>query len=146
MRPRVHVVTLGVADIERSLGFYRRLGWGPGAVVGTEFEATAESPGGAAGQLVLEDGLLLMFYGRHDLERDAGTALSPGPGPFSLGHLVESRAAVDEALQAAVDAGGTLADAAHERPWGIYSGYFQDPDGHLWEVISNPASGPEAEA
>jgi uncharacterized glyoxalase superfamily protein PhnB len=55
---------------------------------------------------------------------------------------VDSRAAVDEALRAAVAAGATVTDPAHERPWGIYSGYFQDPDGHLWEVICNPAMGP----
>lgn len=145
MEPRVHVVTLGVADVERSLEFYQHLGWGPGTVVGTEYPATAESAGGTAGQIELDGGLLLMFYGRDDLEKDAGTALSPAPGPFSLGHLVDSRAAVDEALQAAVDAGGRVTDTAHERPWGIYSGYFQDPDGHLWEVVSNPAMGPGAE-
>jgi uncharacterized protein len=142
MEPRVHVITLGVADVERALDFYRRLGWGPGAIVGTEFPPTAESPGGTAAQVQLEGGLFLMLYGHGDLERDAGTALAPGTGPFSLGHLVESRDAVDEALRSAVAAGATVTDPAHERPWGIYSGYFQDPDGHLWEVIWNQAMGP----
>ncbi len=83
-----------------------------------------------------------MLYGHGDLEKDAGTALANGTGAFSLGHLVESREAVDEALRSAVAAGGTVTDPAHERPWGIYSGYFQDLDGHLWEVICNPAMEP----
>jgi catechol 2,3-dioxygenase-like lactoylglutathione lyase family enzyme len=146
LAPRIDVITLGVADVERALDFYRRLGWGPGVVVGTEFPATAESAGGTAGQIELEGGLLLMFYGRADLEKDAATALPVGPGPFSMGHLVASRDAVDEALRSAVEAGGTVTDPAHDRPWGIYSGYFQDLDGHLWEVISNPATGGAPEA
>jgi uncharacterized protein len=75
----------------------------------------------------------------------AGVAPSgPAAGAFSIGHLVPDRASVDAVLAEAVAAGGTLTEAPHERPWGIYSGYFRDPDGHLWEVIWNPEapSGP----
>jgi hypothetical protein len=61
------------------------------------------------------------------------------PGEFSIGHVVDSRAEVDEVLAQAEAAGAVVAEAAHDRPWGIYSGYFQDPDGHLWEIIWNPA-------
>ena len=59
-------------------------------------------------------------------------------GEFSLGHFVSNRPEVDALLARAEAAGATLTDQAHERPWGIYSGYFRDPDGHLWEIIWNP--------
>ena len=64
-------------------------------------------------------------------------ALEPAPpqsGEFSLGQLVRSREEVDRLLGAAAAAGAAVTEA-HERPWGIYSGYFRDLDGHLWEVI-----------
>ena len=138
MARRVDVITLAVADVERSLDFYRRLGW-PGSVVGTEHPPTADSAGGTAGQMALDGGLLLMVYGRDDLAKDAATTLSPSPGPFSLGHLVDSGAAVDDTLRLATEAGATVTEPARHRPWGIYSGYFQDPDGHLWEIIWNAA-------
>ena len=87
----------------------------------------------------LQGGLILTLYGRDDLAQDSTTALPPPPAAFSLGHLVPSREAVDEVLATAQAAGATLTDRPHDRPWGIYSGYFRDPDGHLWEVIWNPA-------
>ncbi|MFL5824743.1 MAG: VOC family protein, partial [Solirubrobacteraceae bacterium] len=61
----------------------------------------------------------------------------PGSGEFSIGHLVASEAEVDAVLARAEAAGATVTDQPHERPWGIYSGYFRDHDGHLWEVIYN---------
>jgi uncharacterized protein len=95
MEPRIDVITLAVADLERALAFYR-------------------------------DGLGLVSRG------------VTGTGEFSIGHAVSSKADVDAVLTQARAAGATLTDQAHDRPWGIYSGYFRDPDGHLWEVLFNP--------
>lgn len=133
MRPRIHVLTLGVADLERSLAFYRALGFESKGIIGTEF------PGGTAAMFELEGGLIFALYGREDLEADANATFdAPGRGEFSIGHLVASRADVDRVLAAAEAAGATLTEEPYDRPWGIYSGYFRDPDGHLWEVIWNP--------
>jgi predicted lactoylglutathione lyase len=80
-----------------------------------------------------------MLYPRSELAKDADIALSqPTSGEFSIGHVVASRAEVDALLARAEAAGATLTGAPHDRPWGIYSGYFRDLDGHLWEVIWNP--------
>ncbi len=138
MEPRIHVITLGVEDLDRALGFYRALGWASQGIVGTEFSATDAEPGGAIAPFELQGGLLLSLYERTNLSKDANTALPPPPGAFSLGHIVGTREAVDEVLSAAQAAGGTLTEPARDRPWGIYSGYFSDPDGHLWEIIWNP--------
>jgi uncharacterized protein len=136
MRPRIHVLTLGVADLERSLSFYRALGFESEGIIGTEF------PGGTAAMFTLDGGLILALYGREDLRRDANATFdAPGRGEFSIGRLVSSRAEVDEVLASAQNAGAALTEEPHDRPWGIYSGYFRDPDGHLWEVIWNPRQG-----
>ena len=104
-----------------------------GTIDGTEF------PGGAAAMFELQNGLILALYGRADLASDANTTFeAPGSGEFSIGHLVGSRDEVDGVLAEATAAGATLTEEPHDRPWGIYSGYFRDPDGHLWEVIWNP--------
>ena len=133
MQSRVNVITLGVSDLERALEFYRRLGLESEGVVGTEFE------GGAAAMFNLDGGLILSLYGRDDLANDANIATPPAQsGEFSIGQLVSSREDVDAVLAEAEAAGATLTDEPHERPWGIYSGYFRDLDGHLWEVIWNP--------
>jgi catechol 2,3-dioxygenase-like lactoylglutathione lyase family enzyme len=88
----------------------------------------------------LDGGLMLSIYPRTELAKDAAVPVAHGrPGEFSVGHLVGSRAEVDEVIAQALAAGATVPDAPHDRPWGIYSGYFQDLDGHLWEVIGNPA-------
>jgi catechol 2,3-dioxygenase-like lactoylglutathione lyase family enzyme len=133
MRAHIHVITLGVTDLERSLAFYRALGLGSDGIIGTEF------PGGSAAMFELDDGLILSLYGREDLEADANATFdAPGRGEFSLGQLVASREDVDAVLAQAVAAGAALTEKPYDRPWGIYSGYFRDPDGHLWEVIWNP--------
>jgi uncharacterized protein len=127
------VLTLGVADLERSLAFYRALGFRSDGIIGTEF------PGGAVALFELEGGLILSLYGRDDLAADANATFdAPGRGELSIGHLVRSREDVDAVLARAEAAGATLTEEPHDRPWGIYSGYFRDPDGHLWEVIWNP--------
>ena len=85
----------------------------------------------------LKGGLLLSLY--PDLAKDAGVPEgSRLTAAFSIGHLVPNRAEVDAILEAAQAAGATLLEPARERPWGIYSGYFRDLDGHLWEIIWNP--------
>ena len=144
MEPRIHVLTLGVADLERSLAFYRALGFESPGVIGTEFVGDDATPGGAAAMFELRGGLILALYGRDDLARDANATFdAPGRGEFSIGHLVASKDEVDAVLVRAEAAGATLTDEPDDRPWGIYSGYFRDPDGHLWEVIWNPrARGP----
>lgn len=137
MKPRIHVLTLGVADLERSLAFYRALGFESQGIIGTEF------PGGAVALFELDEGLTLALYGRDDLAADADATFdAPGRGEFSIGHLVRTREDVDAVLAQAEAAGATLTEEPHERPWRIYSGYFRDPDGHLWEIIWNPRRTP----
>ena len=139
MRPRIHVITLAVADLQRSLSFYRRLGLESPGVVGTEFTGDDEHPAGDIAIFELS-GVLLCLYPESELAKDA--ALGQGPPSatsFSLGHAVATRQEVDAVLAEAQAAGATITDVPHERPWGIYSGYFQDLDGHLWEVLWNPA-------
>jgi len=135
------VVTLAVDDLSRSLTFYREgLGLVSPGVIGTEFVGDDETPGGAAAIFELHGGLILLLYPRTELAKDAKMPLqSPTSGEFSLGHAVASREEVDALLSAAQAAGATLTEPPHDRPWGIYSGYFRDPDGHLWEVLWNPA-------
>lgn len=136
----MHVITLGVSDLDRSLAFYREgLGLESPGVGGTEFVGDETTPAGAVAMFELEGGVILALYPRTELMKDANLPLGPQKtGEFSLGHLVDSRAEVDALLAEAEAAGATLTDRPHERPWGIYSGYFRDPDGHLWEIIWNP--------
>jgi uncharacterized protein len=140
MRPRIHAITLAVADLQRSLSFYRKLGLESPGVVGTEFPGDDVQPAGDTAVFELSGGLLLCLYPQSELAKDS--ALPQGPPSataFSLGHAVATRGEVDAVLAEARTAGATITDAPHERPWGIYSGYFQDLDGHLWEVLWNPA-------
>ena len=140
MESRIDVITLAVADLERALAFYRDgLGLKSGRVIGTEFVGDEVEPNGAVAMFELQGGLILCLYPRTELAKDAKVPLAPPKaGEFSIGHAVTSRAEVDAVLSQAQAAGAALTDQAHDRPWGIYSGYFRDPDGHLWEVIWNP--------
>lgn len=140
MQSRIHVITLAVNDLEAALAFYRDgLGFPTEGIVGTEFTGDAQHAGGSAAMFNLEGGLILALYGRADLAKDAGVPLSPPtPGEFTIGHAVGSREDVDAVLQRAEEAGATVIGSPHDRLWGIYSGYFCDLDGHLWEVIWNP--------
>jgi uncharacterized protein len=139
MQARVHVLTLAVADLERALGFYRDgLGFESPGVVGTEFSGDSTTPAGAVAMFQLAGGLIFALYPRSELAKDANMPIgAPQSGEFSIGHLVDSKAEVDRLLAQAETAGATLTDQPHDRPWGIYSGYFRDPDGHLWEIIWN---------
>ena len=86
-----------------------------------------------------QNGMVLALYPRKHLALDAGIPVSvPSPAEFSIGHNVRSKAAVDSTLDLAKKAGAIITDHARDRFWGGYSGYFQDPDGHLWEVVYNP--------
>ncbi len=92
----------------------------------------------------LQNGMLLALYPRVDLAKDAKEPLGvPSPSEFSIGHLVQSKEEVDALTRLAEAAGATVTDRPHQRPWNIYSGYFQDLDGHLWESIWNPEMLPE---
>jgi catechol 2,3-dioxygenase-like lactoylglutathione lyase family enzyme len=133
------VITLAVEDLERSLAFYRDgLGLETKGIVATDL---VDHETGAAGAIVifeLDGGLILSLYPRSELAKDAAVpAGPPRSGEFSLGQLVASRAEVDRILEQAAAAGASVTPP-HDRPWGIYSGYFRDPDGHLWEVIWHP--------
>jgi catechol 2,3-dioxygenase-like lactoylglutathione lyase family enzyme len=140
MDPHIDVITLGVSDLERSLEFYRDgLGLESSGLVGTEYPGDDLTPAGAAAMFKLQRGLLLLLYPRTELAKDASIAFGPAQtGEFSIGHAVANRADVDALLARAEAAGATLTDRPHDRPWGIYSGYFRDLDGHLWEILWNP--------
>ena len=126
MEQRVSVVTLGVDDLQRAPSFYEAMGW----TVGT-----------AEGQVVFFqlNGLVLALYPHIALAEDAQVPLSAGGSSrVTLAHNVESPDRVDAVLELAVKAGGKLIKPGQKVFWGGYSGYFSDPDGHLWEVAHNP--------
>jgi catechol 2,3-dioxygenase-like lactoylglutathione lyase family enzyme len=138
VEPRIDVITLAVADLERALAFYRALGLESGGVVGADWTDELTGANGAVAMFALDGGMRLSLYPRAELARDA--AIPPAPphsGEFSLAQLVGSRDEVDAVLERAASAGAAVTPA-HDRPWGIYSGYFHDPDGHLWEIIWRP--------
>ncbi|WP_394232175.1 VOC family protein [Niallia oryzisoli] len=134
MKPRISVITIGVDDLEKSLTFYRDgLGLPTEGIVGKEFEH------GAVAFFDLQPGLKLAIWKRKDIAHEAKVELSPGSSTeFTLGHNVSSRKEVDKVMEQAQQAGAIITDPAHETFWGGYSGHFQDPDGHLWEVVWNP--------
>ena len=135
MKPRIRVITLGVSDLEKSLAFYREgLGLPTQGIIGTEFED------GAVVFFNMNDDLILALYPKDALAKDARVlAGPPSPAEFSIGHIVNSKQEVDTLMEQAERAGAKITDPAHDRFWGGYSGYFQDLDGHLWEIAWNPA-------
>ncbi|MEF2094711.1 VOC family protein [Bacillus sp. CFBP9009] len=134
MKPRITVITLGVDDLEKSLEFYRDgLGFQTEGIVGKEFEH------GAVAFFDLQEGLKLAIWNRRDIAHEAKVPLSPAtPTEFTLGHNVGSKEEVNIVLEKAKKAGAIITDPAHDTFWGGYSAHFQDPDGHLWEVVWNP--------
>jgi catechol 2,3-dioxygenase-like lactoylglutathione lyase family enzyme len=134
MNPRITVLTLGVDDLERSLAFYRDgLGLPTQGIVGTEFEH------GAVAFIALQGGLMLALWERANIAWDTGFPQSaPSPTDFTIGHNVSSREEVDTVIEQARAAGAIIVKPAGETFWGGYAGYFQDPDGHLWEIAWNP--------
>ena len=139
MKPRITLLTLGVDDLERAVRFYRDgLGLKTEGIVGKEFEH------GAVAFFDLQAGLRLALWPRKSLAHDSGLGLgNRGALEFSIGHNVASRAEVDHVMAQAKGAGALIVKPAHETFWGGYAGYFQDPDGHLWEAAWNPQWVPE---
>ncbi len=140
MNPSIRVVTLAVADLERALAFYRDgLALSSSGIVGGDLHDAVSGADGAVAMFELEGGTILSLYPRRDLARDAGIEPEhPSRAEFSLGHIVDTRDEVDALLARAEAAGARVTGGPRDRPWGIYSGYFEDPDGHLWEVIWGP--------
>ena len=134
MKPRIKVLTLGVNDLERSLTFYRDgLGLPTNGIIGQEFED------GAVVFFKMNDDLTLALYPTASIAKDAKiTATQARLGAVSIGHIVNSREEVDAVMKQAEQAGAVVTDPPHDRFWGGYSGYFHDPDGHLWEIAWNP--------
>lgn len=134
MRPHLKVITLGVRDLDASLAFYRDgMGLPTQGIIGQEFED------GAVVFFTMNDDLILALYPRTALAKDAKVPVSPpSPTEFSLGHIVPSKQAVEAIIQQAERAGANVTDPPQDRFWGGYSGYFQDLDGHLWEIAWHP--------
>lgn len=128
MEQRISLITLGVSDLSRARRFYEQgLGWRVGMAV--------------EGEVVFFqlNGLILSLYSRAALAQDAGVAeAGSGFAGITLAHNVRSDEAVDALLSEAQRAGGRVVKPASRAEWGGYSGYFADPDGHLWEVAFNP--------
>lgn len=134
MNPRITVITLGVDDLERSLNFYREgLGLETEGIIGEEFEY------GAVVFIQLQQGLRLALWPRKSIAHDTGLQLSPSsPTEMTIGHNVSTKEEVDAVMAKAKIAGASIVKLPHETFWGGYSGYFQDPDGHIWEIVFNP--------
>lgn len=127
MRPRLTLVTLGVADMVRARRFYEALG------------LKASSASQESVTFFDAGGVVISLYGRAALAEDATVENStPGFSGISLAHNVASDAEVDAVIAEAVAAGGRVVKPGQKVFWGGYSGYFADPDGHLWEVAHNP--------
>ena len=142
MKPRITLITLGVDDLERAVRFYRDgLGWKTDGIVGQEFEH------GAVAFFDLQAGLKMALWPRASLAHDSGIPLGTRSATeFSLAHNLSSKAEVDAAMKQAENAGAFIAKPAQDTFWGGYAGYFQDPDGHLWEVAWNPHFLPQEDA
>lgn len=142
MKPRIHILTLGVSDLDRARRFYRQgLGWS---------ESRHSSP--TIAFFHMDGGLVLALYALHALAEDAGMPLPSGAdsgarvspvgehafGGHTVAQNVGSEAEVRETIQRAIAAGGRMLVEPETVFWGGYRGYFADPDGHPWEVAYNP--------
>jgi len=134
MKPAITVLTLGVDDLERAVSFYRDgLGFSTKGIIGAEFD------NGAVAFFDLQHGLKLALWPRRSLAADSGLPLqAPSATEMSLGHNVSSPDEVDAIMTRAARAGARIVKAAQKTFYGGYAGYFQDPDGHLWEIVFNP--------
>lgn len=125
MEQRLSLVTLGVTDVAKSRRFYEKLGWKAG------------KPSNESVVFFQTGGMIVALWGRAELAKDA--RVKPGkPGSVSLAYNARSRAEVDRVFKQAAKAGAKVLKPAEKVFWGGYSGYFADPDGHLWEVAWNP--------
>ena len=138
MKARISIITIGVDDLQRALVFYRDgLGFPTRGIVGTEYEH------GAVAFFDLLNGQKLAVWSRKDMAHEAKVPLgSRSATEFSLGHLVRNKAEVDALIEQARRAGAVVTDPPHDAFWGEYTGSFQDPDGHLWEIAWNPDMDP----
>lgn len=126
MEPRVSLITFGVGDLARSKAFYTKLGF------------TAASIGEGSVVFMQAGAIVLSLFPRSSLACDAGvSAEGSGFAGIAIAHNVRERDEVDAVIAEAVAAGGSVVKAAEDAPWGGRSGYFADPDGHLWEVAWN---------
>lgn len=138
MTPNITVLTLGVDDLARSLVFYRDgLGFPTQGIIGQELTH------GAVAFFNLQPGLKLALWPRASIAADTGMTVDThapthAPMEFTIGHNVASSAEVDTIMARASRAGAFIVKAAGPTFYGGYAGYFQDPDGHLWEVVFNP--------
>ena len=134
MQPSITVLTLGVDDLERAVAFYRDgLGFTTTGIIGREFE------NGAVAFFKLASGLKLALWPRKSLAADTGLPLQEhNSTAMSIGHNVATDAEVDAAMALAQKAGARIVKPAQKTFYGGYAGYFQDPDGHLWEVVHVP--------
>lgn len=127
MKPHISLVTLGVDDVRRATDFYVKLG------LSLSSHSTADV------SFFELEGSWLGLFSREDLAKDAGVAVfPPGRASFSLAHNVSSKEAVDEVFVWVRECGARVIKEPHDASWGGYSGYFEDPDGYLWEVAWNP--------
>lgn len=132
MESRITVITFGVINLERSVKFYQNLGFITPGIIGTEFE------NGAVAFFDLQNGLKLGLWPKKSIAVDTGLPLSAASAlEFTIGHNVQSPEEVDELMKLAGDVGATIVKPACDTFYGGYAGYFQDPDGHLWEVVWN---------
>ena len=127
MEPRISMVTLGVDDLSRARAFYEALGW-------------RLAPQSQESVIFLQGrNIVLGLYGRQALAEDAGVENTPPGFPgFALAINVASETEADRLFDTAVSNGAMARKAPQKAFWGGYSGYFTDPDGHLWEVAHNP--------
>jgi catechol 2,3-dioxygenase-like lactoylglutathione lyase family enzyme len=136
MKPRVTLITLGVDDLEKSLTFYQDgLGSQPPGKMGREIEH------GAVAFFDLQPGLKLAIWERANIAHAVNMAqTAPSPTDFTLAHTVRRKEAIDEVMRLAEEAGARMVKSAGATFYGGYAGYFQDPDGRLWEVAGIPNS------
>lgn len=126
-RQRVTLITLGVDDLDRARRFYEGWGWVP-------------HPASQDAVVFYQmNGAVLGLFGRRDLAQDQGRpGAQLGTGAMTLAQNCPDNAATDAVFQAALDAGATCLKMPEAVFWGGYSGYFADPDGHVWEIATNP--------
>jgi uncharacterized glyoxalase superfamily protein PhnB len=121
------LITLGVEDVARATAFYERLGW------------KKSSASQDAVTFIRLKGTVLGLFSRQSLAEDAHVENTPkGFSGVTLAHNVTSERGVDAVYKFALSCGATPVKAPEKVFWGGYSGYFADPDGHLWEVAYNP--------